>query len=74
MSIEEAVLEKLRVLPPHRQQEVLDFAEFLERKSAPVRPRRSLKGLWAGLGFDITEQDIQEARQEMWGKFPRDDI
>lgn len=29
MSIEQAVLEKVRSLPPDKQQEVLDFAEFL---------------------------------------------
>ncbi|MBE9229685.1 DUF2281 domain-containing protein [Phormidium sp. LEGE 05292] len=32
MSIEEAILEKVRVLPPEKQQEVLDFAEFLAQK------------------------------------------
>ena len=29
MSIEEAVLERLKTLPPDKRQEVLDFAEFL---------------------------------------------
>ena len=33
MSLEEAVLEKLRELPPERQREVLEFMEFLESKS-----------------------------------------
>ena len=33
MSPEEAVVEKLRALPPERQREVLDFVEFLESKS-----------------------------------------
>ena len=33
MNIEEAVLEKLRELPPERQREVLDFVEFLEGKT-----------------------------------------
>jgi hypothetical protein len=46
--------------------------EFLQRKGAPKLPRRSLKGLWADLGIDITEADIAEARREMWGNFPRD--
>lgn len=32
MSIEEAILEKVRALPPEKQQEVLDFAEFLGQK------------------------------------------
>ena len=29
MTIEQAVVEKLRVLPVEKQQEVLDFVEFL---------------------------------------------
>ena len=33
MSVEEAVVQKLRELPPERQREVLDFVEFLESKS-----------------------------------------
>ena len=32
MSIEEAVLDKLRALPPDRQKEVLDFTEALHRR------------------------------------------
>jgi len=33
MSIEQAVLEKLRMLPTNKQQEVLDFVEFLQTKA-----------------------------------------
>ncbi len=32
MTVEETVLEKVKVLPPNRKQEVLDFVEFLENK------------------------------------------
>lgn len=55
MSMEEMILEKLRGLPPEKQQEVLDFTQFLEHKSAPSHPLRSLKGLWADLGVQITK-------------------
>ncbi len=74
MSIEKSVLERLNKLPVEKRQEVLDFVEFLETKTRKKRPRRSLKGLWAGLGIKITAEDIAEARREMWGKFPREDI
>jgi hypothetical protein len=74
MSIEEAVLEKLRALPIEQKREVLDFVEFLSRKNGQRLPRRSLKGLWADLNVDITAEDIAEARREMWGNFPREDI
>lgn len=75
MSTEEAVIEKLRALPPDKQREVLDFVEFLHQRTARKRPRRSIEGIWADLGIaDITEEEIAEARREMWGKFPREDI
>ncbi|HVG17642.1 MAG TPA: DUF2281 domain-containing protein [Blastocatellia bacterium] len=73
-TIEQSVLEKLRALPPEKQQEVLDFVEFLEHKAVANRPRRSLMGLCADLKIRITEEDIAEARREMWGNFPREDI
>ena len=34
MNLEQAVLDKLRELPPDKQQEVLDFAEFLQQKKS----------------------------------------
>ena len=72
MTIEEMVLEKLRGLPPEKQKEVLEFAESLKQTNGPPKPLRSLEGLWADLDIDITEEDISEARREMWGNFPRD--
>lgn len=72
MTIEEAVIEKLRALPPERQREVLDFVEFLEQRGQRKRPRKGVKGLWADLGVTITEADIAEVRREMWESFPRE--
>ncbi|MBG1270366.1 DUF2281 domain-containing protein [Nostoc sp. WHI] len=74
MNIEQAVLEKLRQLPIDKQQEVLNFADFLHQKITPKPPLRSVKGLWAGLDIDITEEDIAQARKEMWGNFAEEDI
>jgi len=72
MSLEQTVIEKLRVLPIEQQREVLDFVEFLNARRASMLPRRSIKGLWADLNIDITAEDIDEARREMWRNFPRD--
>jgi hypothetical protein len=72
MTIEQQVLEKLRDLPPDKQREVLDFVDFLKEKTSPEKPRRSLRGLWANLNINITEEDIAQARREMWSNFPRD--
>jgi hypothetical protein len=74
MSIEKSVLEKLLKLPVDKRKEVLAFVESLEKKAGHRRCRRSLKGLWADLGVDISPEDIAEARREMWGGFPREDV
>ena len=72
MTIEEMVLEKLRELPPDKQRGVLEFVESLKEEGQAQKPLRSLRGLWSDLGVEITEEDITEARREMWGNFPRD--
>ena len=70
MSIEELVVEKLRELPLDRKKEVLDFVESLREKKGANQPLKSLYGLWADLGVEISEKDIADARREMWGTFP----
>jgi hypothetical protein len=72
MTIEQQVLEKLRGLPPEKQKEVLEFVRLMNEKNGTKKPLRSLRGLWADLNIQITEDDIAEARREMWGNFPRD--
>jgi hypothetical protein len=76
MSVIESIVERVEHLPIERQREVLDFAEYLQHKekSSGKQPRKSLYGLWAGKGIDITEEDIDEIRREMWSNFPREDI
>ncbi len=73
-SIEQKVLNKLKTLPLDKKQEVLDFAEFLESKNFAKSQRTSLRGLWSDLKINITEEDIEEARREMWDNFPREDF
>ena len=74
MTVVEEILERVEALPPERQHELLDFAEFLASRYGTGLPRRSSRGLWADLGIDITEEDIEEVRREMWANFPREDI
>lgn len=45
--------------------------ELSERNTEPLP---SLYGLWKDLNISVSEEDIDEARQEMWGNFPREDI
>jgi hypothetical protein len=45
MNIEQNVLNKLRQLPVEKQQELLDFAEFLAQKTAIQPKLQTIKGL-----------------------------
>ena len=69
MGIPQLVLEKLQQLPPEKQQEVLDFTEFLALKAREKRPRSDLYSLLAHLGISISAEDIDDARKEIWGNF-----
>jgi hypothetical protein len=71
----EQALELVQQLSP------VDKARLIERivpdierelEAAHPTPRKSLRGLWKGL--DITAEEIDKARREMWGRFPREDI
>jgi hypothetical protein len=72
VSIEEAILEKVRSLPAAKKTEVLEYVSGLE--SAGRKPFKSPKGILADLNFTLTEEDLAEARREMWANFPHDDI
>lgn len=74
VNLDDSFLEKLRQLPPDKQREAIDFVEYLHKKSSATGSKRSLKGLWADLGVDISEEDFSQARKEMWGNFPREDV
>ena len=75
MSLEQEILDALRALPPHKQQEVLDHAKRLHDEATPgPRPRKSGRGLWADLNIDLSADEIDEARREMWKNFPKDDF
>jgi hypothetical protein len=71
MGIEEELLEKLRDLPREQQREVLHFVDSLKTKNGPGE-LRSVRGLWKEFKIHISEEDIAQARGEMWGNFPRD--
>ena len=74
MTTWELIAEKAKDLPLDKQQELLDFAEFLCARVGTKPPLKSSAGLWEDLGVDISAEDIDEARREMWGNFPRNDI
>ena len=75
MSVVESIVERVENLSVREQQEVLDFAGFLQnRKELKQKKKRlkSLRGIWKSV--EITNEDIDEVRHEMRANFPRDDI
>lgn len=70
--LDQQILENIHSLSVEQKRDVLNFIQLLNKKSMIKRPRRDIKGLCADLKIQITEADIDEARQEMWGNFPRE--
>jgi hypothetical protein len=73
MTVKEQLFQKLETLLPEEQEAVIQFIDFLQFKrnlhkpqEINLHPRNSLKGLWANLSIDITEEEITEARHQMW--------
>jgi hypothetical protein len=74
MSVEEAILEAFRALPADKQQELLNHANRLRQATPPVKPLKSVRGLWSDLGINLSAEEIEENQREMWKNFPRSDI
>jgi hypothetical protein len=74
MSIQTVLIEKIKQLPEDQQVLLKSLVDELARGRGTRRPSGS--GSWYGalehLGIDITAEDIDGARQEMWGNFPRE--
>ena len=73
MTVKEQLFQKLETLLPEEQEAVIQFVDFLQFKrnlqkpqEIDIHPRNSLKGLWANLPINITEEEITEARHQMW--------
>ena len=73
-NVQRSVVEILEVLPPDKQQELLHFAESLQAQNVAKKPQKSLKGIWSDLEINLTEEDLAEARREMWGDFPKSEV
>jgi hypothetical protein len=75
MSVEQAILEAVRTLPPDKQRELLSHACSLRQQEAlPKKPFKSVRGLWSDLGISLSTEEIEENQREMWKNFPREDI
>jgi hypothetical protein len=66
MSIEQTVLEKLKTLPTDKQQEVLDFVEFLQDKLFQTEETRHFSG------SDVSALDAAQQVLGVIGEGPSD--
>ena len=69
--IEETLIAVIKTLPLEKQQALLEFAEFLQTKTASKSSSQSIKGLWANADINFTEEELSTARKEMWANFPK---
>ena len=72
MRSEEVLFARIKVLPPNLKEEAIHFVEFLETKIKPQAKRKSLKGSLSHLKIQISDDDIREARNEMWRGYTQD--
>ena len=70
------VLEMLRKLPPRERLKVISQALPEIERSLAGKPQKSqsLRGLWKDLRPAPSAKEIDEAREEMWKDFPREDV
>jgi hypothetical protein len=74
MSLQTELIDKIRKLPDNQQLLVKALVDELARGRDRSQPTGS--PTWFGalehFKVEITEEDIAEARKEMWGNFPRE--
>ncbi len=69
MTTWDLIVEKAKDLRPEQQSEVLDFIEHLQERPQQLR---NPAGLLEDLKVDVSDEDLAQARRELWGGFPRD--
>ena len=73
--MEKELLSKWHALPLEKQREALNFVQYLNTKALPVvQPLQSALGLCSDLNLSIEAGEIDDARREVWGQFPREDF
>jgi hypothetical protein len=75
----EDVLQLAKQLSPGQKLRLIaaiapDLEEPLRHAEGDQQPLQSLYGLWQEFGVEISAEEIDAARREMWGTFPRDDV
>jgi hypothetical protein len=65
------ILKALDNLPPESLTDVEKFLDYLQFKAQRGKCPVQLGGLWHGV--TISDEDIAEARREMWSRFGEDE-
>jgi hypothetical protein len=75
-TVESVLVDLLKLSPRERLEVIAQAVQRTEHEipEEPKKPLKSLWGLWADYGPAPSAEDIDEARREMWGNFPRDDF
>ena len=74
VTLEEALAFVRQLSPVDKARLIARMVPDIERELCGARstPRVPLRGLWRGLG--LTADEIDQAREEMWSGFPREDV
>ncbi len=76
VTLEEALSLAKRLSPLDKVRLIEQITSEIKRElmAAPTAPRKSLWGLCADLGPAPSAEEIEQARQEEWANFPREDV
>ena len=72
MSFEQVITLSDSLSPLEKVRLVEHVMNSLKKDIEPKQPRKLLYGLWQGV--TLSSEEIDEARKEIWGNFPREDI
>ena len=72
MSFEQVITLSDSLSPLEKVRLVEHVMNSLKNDIEPKQPRKLLYGLWQGV--TLSSEEIDEARKEIWGNFPREDI
>lgn len=79
VDLEYELVRILRTLPDVAREQVLQFAKSLQPGPTPPKPATdpvpaadSLLGSFHRFGIGLTDEELAQARREMWTNFPRD--
>ena len=73
MDLIELIATRIRRWPRERQRQLARIVEEMDPDSAPEEVD-TVRGLWADFEVDVSNEQIQEAREELFGDFPRRDV